>query len=143
MKNVKTIITLLVLTVTMFSCQTNDDELIEINETVTSKTGQSISTNKFIFIEYDPGVSALQKQQIRDEFEQAGLVFVSVTSCGKNSEVWEVEDLSFGDFLDIMIYLEYVLPDPTDLDAGSGDAYPIDTQYFEIFFSANCNGTIK
>lgn len=100
MKNLRTIATLLVLTVMTFSCQTND-ELVELETQQNvnkvrslqeeGRIGTGTTTYEEVVVVYAPGISESAKQSIRAyEASRLGVSFQVVITCRTNSnmETW-------------------------------------------------------
>lgn len=149
MKKLKTIITILVLSLTAFGCQTND-ELIELEIGNQIEGDNLTSGDRFlsrnsvthILVEYDKNLSISQQQIIRARFSNAGLSIIQIYECGGNSETWEVYKISYDDFIQIFSRL-YPGFDP-NIDTGvngveqDGNEPEIDGPYFKMYYSQHC-----
>ena len=100
MKNLKTIITLLVLTMTVFSCQTND-ELVEMEEMTFSKSLEEVVDDEVsyseVLITYDLSIvdSEFKRQEIRlhyKEFHLGEFVIIKCSTLSDNQELWRLEN---------------------------------------------------
>lgn len=150
MKTLKTIITLLVLTVTMFGCQTND-ELVEFeslnknNLNIQNSDKQLINVTGFtnVIIEYKKNLSEQEKEQIRNSFSN-DFNFITIDQCFGNKEVWVLEYIVYHDYFEILSNLYDLNDIVTNLGVDGDEEIPdpsiaIPLPNFKIKYDGNCS----
>ena len=141
MKNLKTIIAILVLSSAMFSCQTND----ELRELEISNEIKIRSLNGYtnIVVQFNNGISESEKNQIRNNFA-ANFSFISINQCDKNKEVWVVDYVEYHDYFEVLSSLYHLDDTTTTLSGGHDDEVPdpslaIPVGNFKIKYEGNCS----
>lgn len=150
MKNVKTIITLLVLTMTVFSCQTNDElvELEELNNNL-PQTNRNLSDSSLlqettvkVLVTYPDNVTTRDKILLRRAFE-SHLDILSFYDCNSDfviekKEVWVIDaSVSASDFTNIVTT---VLIDTTGVaDEDEGDIGGVDWGEIIFEYGVDCD----
>lgn len=151
MKNLKTIIGTLVLTVFLFGCQTNE-ELVEfetsseINQASRNYRGDdenSSNEDTTMLFEFNPFTTAIQQQNIRDEFDLY-LEIKTIVSCNTTRpqrEVWTVTNISPTEFYTILVQLGYVnsIPPPETLLTDEDDEIKEEFALFSVTYNGDCS----
>ena len=144
MKKLKTIIAILVLSFTAYSFQTNH-ELIEFERiSSVSRVTEPSSESTFVYLEWREFTSQSKRQQIRNAFQEKGVNFIKITPCNQNSESWEIEEISYWDFQNIIGSLAHLIYDPTGGTANLQDPYPTGpSAVVEFTYNSDCSGPRK
>ena len=151
MKNLKTIIGTLVLTVFLFGCQTNDEttELqllseVEVGENTNSNQNQGRNETISILIQYNDDVSESYKQGVRDEFSSF-FTFINIVPCQPNKERWVITLISEEEFSEALEELGYKIRDTNTLDANGDDEVTgnqmiaLRIMFFNIMYDVDCS----